>query len=100
MVGESEEETGESGELDVLRRRVEELENREKEFRRLVSENEAAYAVLKRSEEKYRSLTEELADTVWTLGMDMKPDYVSPSSVRVTGFIPEERMLGCIRISP
>ncbi|MDI6616339.1 MAG: PAS domain-containing protein, partial [Syntrophaceae bacterium] len=47
---------------------------------------------LKEGEEKYRLLMEQMTDTVWTLGLDMKPTYVSPSSARVLGFTPEERL--------
>ncbi len=43
-------------------------------------------------ERKYRLLMEQMTDTVWTLGLDMKPTYVSPSSARVLGFTPEERL--------
>jgi len=47
---------------------------------------------LEKSEQKYRFLTEEVSDTIWTLGPDMKPNYVSLNSSRVLGFTPEERL--------
>ena len=47
---------------------------------------------LEKSERKYRFLTEEVPDTIWTLGPDMKPNYVSLNSSKVLGFTPEERL--------
>ncbi len=47
---------------------------------------------LEKSERKYRFLTEEVPDTIWTLGPDMKPRYVSLNSSKVLGFSPEERL--------
>jgi len=46
---------------------------------------------LKQSEEKYRFLTEKMADIVWTLDSDFRTTYVSPSIEKVLGFTPEER---------
>ena len=48
-------------------------------------------AELRESEEKFRFLTENMADIVWTLDMDFKTTYVSPSVEKVLGFTPEER---------
>ncbi|HOO90882.1 MAG TPA: sensor domain-containing diguanylate cyclase [Syntrophales bacterium] len=47
---------------------------------------------LRKRGEKYRFLTEQMTDTIWTLDMNMKPTYVSPSSMDVLGFSPEERV--------
>lgn len=46
---------------------------------------------LKNSEEQYRFITEKMADIVWTLDMDFKTTYTSPSIKSVLGFTPEER---------
>jgi len=46
---------------------------------------------LKKSEEQFRFITEKMADIVWTLDMDFKTTYVSPSIKSVLGFTPEER---------
>ncbi|MCP4371182.1 MAG: transporter substrate-binding domain-containing protein, partial [Deltaproteobacteria bacterium] len=46
---------------------------------------------LKNSEERYRFITEEMADIVWTMDQDFKTTYVSPSIKSVLGFTPEER---------
>jgi PAS domain S-box-containing protein len=47
---------------------------------------------LRQGEEKYRFLTENMADIIWTVDMQMHTTYVSPSVERVLGFTPEERM--------
>jgi len=46
---------------------------------------------LKNSEERFRFITEKMADIVWTLDRDFKTTYVSPSIKSVLGFTPEER---------
>ncbi|MBW2606738.1 MAG: transporter substrate-binding domain-containing protein [Deltaproteobacteria bacterium] len=46
---------------------------------------------LKNSEERFRFITEKMADIVWTLDLDFRTTYVSPSIKSVLGFTPEER---------
>lgn len=46
---------------------------------------------LRESEEKFRFLAEKMADIVWTLDLNLKTTYVSPSIEKVLGFSPEER---------
>ena len=46
---------------------------------------------LRLSEERFRFLAENMADIIWTLDMDLKTTYVSPSIEKVLGFTPEER---------
>jgi len=46
---------------------------------------------LKNSEEQFRFITEKMADIVWTLDLDFKTTYVSPSIKSVLGFTPKER---------
>ena len=46
--------------------------------------------MLKKSEKRYRLIAENVNDIVWTIGLDMKFIYASPSHFRVTGFTPEE----------
>ncbi len=46
---------------------------------------------LRKSEEKFKFLAENMADIVWTLDMDLNATYVSPSIEKVLGFTPEER---------
>jgi PAS domain S-box-containing protein len=65
-------------ELEVLRRRIAELEK--------VEEN------LRGSEEKYRLLADNANDIIWVADLDFKFTYVSPSAARVLGYTPEEAL--------
>ena len=47
---------------------------------------------LRESEREYRFLAEKMSDVVFTLDMDLRTTYVSPSIQRVLGYTPEERM--------
>lgn len=49
-----------------------------------------AELALKESERRYRMLAENMHDTVWTIDLELRLTYVSPSIVRLTGFTPEE----------
>lgn len=48
-------------------------------------------AQLRESEQKYRELTEKTNDVIWTMDMNLKLLYVSPSITKVLGFTQEER---------
>ena len=47
---------------------------------------------LEKSEAKYRLLTENMTEVVWTLDMESNWTYVSPSILKQTGFTAEEQM--------
>jgi PAS domain S-box-containing protein len=57
-----------------------------------ISQQKQAEEALRKSEEKYRFLTEKMVDMIWTLDINMQTTYVSPSILKVLGFTPEERM--------
>jgi len=42
------------------------------------------------SEEKYRNITENISDVVWTIGLNLKTTYVSPSVQKLFGETPQE----------
>jgi PAS domain S-box-containing protein len=45
---------------------------------------------LLQSERKYRQLTENIRDVIWTADMNFKFTYVSPATVRLQGWAPQE----------
>lgn len=44
------------------------------------------------SEAKYRFMTENMSDIIWTMDMNFQLTYVSPSVERLLGYSPDERM--------
>lgn len=69
----------------------EKLEQRIRELKNAESENRHAFEALRESEAKFRYLTENISDIVWTVDMDFNTTYVSPSIENVLGFTPDER---------
>lgn len=47
---------------------------------------------LRRSEEKYRRIAENMSDVVWTADLGMNTTYVSPSVQKLSGETPEEHL--------
>ena len=66
-----------------------------------ISERKETEKALRESEEKHRFLTESITETIWTMNMDLAFTYVSPSSINIQGWTPEELMaLPLDRIMP
>ncbi len=57
-----------------------------------ITDRKNAEAALRDKEEKFRTLAEKMGDIVWTLDIELKTTYVSPSVKKVFGYTPEERM--------
>ena len=62
-----------------------------------ISERKKADADLRRSEARYRLLAENAWDVVWTMDMDARITYVSPSIQRVLGIPAEQAMFATLR---
>jgi len=80
---------------DELEKRIEErtaelvMSNQQLEAE--IEERTRTGEALRKSEEKFRFLTEKIADIVWTLDRNFRTTYVSPTIEKVLGFTPEER---------
>jgi len=59
-------------------------------FARDVSDQVLANAALKDSEERYRILADNAVDVVWSVDMEGRITYVSPSCYELTGYMPDE----------
>ncbi len=55
-----------------------------------ISERRGAEEQLRQSEERYLLLTEAISDVIWTMDLDQRLTYVSPSVRRLFGYQPEE----------
>jgi PAS domain S-box-containing protein len=61
-------------------------------FVRQLHERQGMAAALEAKEADFRLLAEESSDMVTRIGMDERLQYVSPSSARVVGWLPEQLM--------
>lgn len=57
-----------------------------------ITSQKAAEEALIQSENKYRSIAENMSDVVWQMDMDLNTTYVSPSVSKLLGESPDEHM--------
>jgi diguanylate cyclase (GGDEF)-like protein/PAS domain S-box-containing protein len=61
-------------------------------FNQMITNLDKARKELKASEERYRLLAENAADVIWTMDLDGKFTYISPSVLRLRGYSAEEAL--------
>lgn len=59
-----------------------------------VTERIKAEEVIRKSEEKFRLLADNVTDVIWILGLDFRYKYITPSVTTLRGYEPEE-LIGC-----
>jgi len=57
-----------------------------------ITERKRAEEALRRSEAKYRFLAEHVSDLLWTVDLNLRTTYISPSVKTVLGYSVEERL--------
>jgi PAS domain S-box-containing protein len=76
----------------IVEERTRELTDANKSLVDEITRHHVTEVSLRESEKKYRLLAEHANDIIWTLSMDLKFTYISPSIRRIRGYTPEEGM--------
>ncbi len=72
--------------------RTAELAAANEELQRQIAGYRRAEQALRQSEEKFRLVAENATDVIWTMDMDLRLTYISPSVTRTRGYTVEEAM--------
>ncbi|MBN1860752.1 MAG: PAS domain S-box protein [Candidatus Thermoplasmatota archaeon] len=57
-----------------------------------ITEKKQSEDILRRSEEKYRLVTENASDAIWTMDMNFRFTYISPSNEKILGYSTEDAL--------
>lgn len=74
----------------AVRERTEELEAVNRQLKKELEDRRSVETSLRESEAKYRLFAENAADVIWTSGLGLSLNYISPSINELTGYTPEE----------
>jgi len=77
---------------ELVNERTVELKKATKEMQVEIEERKQLEEALRESEAVHWRLIDKLDDIIWTLDLDLRTTYVSPSIEKKLGFTPEERM--------
>jgi len=77
---------------EYTKRIVAKLENKVTQLEVEITQRKRAEEELRESERRYRLLAENAEDVIWTVDMNMRPTYMSPSITRLLGYSVEEAM--------
>ncbi len=76
----------------IVEERTRELTDANKSLVDEITRHHVTETTSRESENKYRLLAENANDIIWTLSMDLRFTYISPSILRIRGYTPEEGM--------
>ena len=77
---------------ELVKERTDKLETANKQLQQEITERKRMEEVAQETERRYRLVAENAADAIWTLDMNMRPTYISPSITRLLGYSVEEAM--------
>ena len=74
----------------LIKQKNDELKSINKELQIIIAQHKHAEESLRKSEEKYRLLTENVTDVIWTTDMELNYTYISPAIEQIHGWSVEE----------
>jgi two-component system, cell cycle sensor histidine kinase and response regulator CckA len=76
---------------EQLLRELEKARQQIAEWQETALKNQRAAETLRESNDRYQSLTEKMSDIIWTMDLNLRSTYLSPSIDKFLGTTPEER---------